>query len=192
VQLTGIARSVEQVDLRWTPALPADGCNVSIWRDGSTIATLCGAISSFVDLSVLPSSRYRYRVVTTLASDGPAISNEVVLTTPALPETVDVGPPSPPTDVEGTGDAVEVRLAWQAASDDTDISAYEVRRNGILIAEVDSATLSYVDLPLEVGSEAIYSVTAFDVLGQGSRPAVITVTGPAASEAVPANGEAAR
>jgi hypothetical protein len=52
VQLRGIAVSVQEVDLRWTPAVASDGCNVSVWRDGATIAVLCGAVDSFVDASV--------------------------------------------------------------------------------------------------------------------------------------------
>ena len=142
-QLQAIGRSVQDVDLRWTPAT-ADGCGTTIWRDATPLATLCGPASTFIDTAVEPGTRYRYQVVTA-TSAGPALSNEVTLTTPSLPEGPDVTPPSRATDLQALASDAGVLLSWQSASDDTDISAYEVRRDGLAIALVDAATLEYLD-----------------------------------------------
>ena len=125
-QLQAIARSVQDVDLRWTPA-PTDGCGTAIWRDGASLATLCGSASTFIDTGVEPGTRYRYQVVTAAPGAGPALSNEVTLTTPSLPEGLDVTPPSRATDLQALASEAGVLLSWQSASDDTDVSAYEVR-----------------------------------------------------------------
>lgn len=173
-QLQAIARSVQDVDLRWTPA-PADGCGTAIWRDGAPLATLCGSASTFIDTGVEPGTRYRYQVVTAAPGAGPALSNEVTLTTPSLPEAPDVTPPSRATDLQALASEAGVLLSWQSASDDTDVSAYEVRRDGRAIALVDAATLEYLDAPRPPGSQVTYSVTAFDVLGQASQPTLVIV-----------------
>lgn len=175
IHVQAIAISVQEVDLRWTPTGPAEGCATTVWRDGAALAVLCGAGGEFLDTSVLPGTRYRYQVVSAPVGAGPSLSNEVTLTTPSLPDGVDVNPPSPPTDLQGLAGDAGVSLSWQSASDDTDISAYEVRRDGVLIAFVDAATLDYLETPLPAGSEATYSVTALDVLGQASRPTVVVV-----------------
>ena len=172
-QLQAIGRSVQDVDLRWTPAT-ADGCGTTIWRDATPLATLCGPASTFIDTAVEPGTRYRYQVVTA-TSAGPALSNEVTLTTPSLPEGPDVTPPSRATDLQALASDAGVLLSWQSASDDTDISAYEVRRDGLAIALVDAATLEYLDAPRPPGSQVTYSVTAFDVLGQASQPTLVIV-----------------
>ena len=172
-QLQAIGRSVQDVDLRWTPAT-ADGCGTTIWRDATPLATLCGPASTFIDTAVEPGTRYRYQVVTA-TSAGPALSNEVTLTTPSLPEGPDVTPPSRATDLQALASDAGVLLSWQSASDDTDISAYEVRRDGLAIALVDAATLKYLDAPRPPGSQVTYSVTAFDVLGQASQPTLVIV-----------------
>jgi hypothetical protein len=173
-QLQAIGRSVQDVDLRWTPAT-AGGCGTTIWRDGAPLATLCGSASTFIDTAVEPGTRYRYQVVTATSGAGPAVSNEVTLTTPSLPEGLDVTPPSRATDLQALASDAGVLLSWQSASDDTDVSAYEVRRDGLAIALVDAATLEFLDAPRPPGSQVTYSVTAFDVLGQASQPTLVIV-----------------
>ena len=125
-QLQAIGRSVQDVDLRWTPA-PADGCGTTIWRDGAPLATLCGSASTFIDTAVEPGTRYRYQVVTAAPGAGPAVSNEVTLTTPSLPEGPDVTPPSRAADLQALASDAGVLLSWQSASDDTDVSAVQGR-----------------------------------------------------------------
>jgi hypothetical protein len=180
LQLPAIAKTVQEVDLRWSPSASMAGCATTIWRDGTSLAVLCAPAGTFVDTTVTPGTRYRYQVISGAGGAGPAISNEVTVTTPSLPDGPDLGPPSEPPDLQAVATDAGVVVDWQNASDDTEVSAYEIRRDGLLIALVDAATLQYVDTPTPPGPQVTYSVTAVDVLGQVSRPAVVVVDLPSA------------
>jgi fibronectin type 3 domain-containing protein len=178
--LTAIAVSVREVDLAWSTA--ADGVySYTIRRNDLLLATLYGAVQSYIDTSVRPTSTYTYTIVALYASwaESPP-SAPAVVRTPALPDTPDTSPASPPTDLNAVLRDEAVFLDWQDAIDDTDISAYQVRRNGLLLATVNSGTLSYSDTTVLSATTYLYSVEALDVMGQHSQPSnLVTITTPA-------------
>jgi len=180
LDLTAIAISVHKVDLAWSPAANSV-YSYTIRRNDLLLATLYGNVQSYTDASVRPSSTYTYTVVALYPSweESPP-SPQAVVRTPALPDTPDTTPPSPPTDLNAVivGDAVF--LDWQNAADDTDISAYQVRRDGLLLVTVNSGTLSYSDTTVLSTTTYLYSVEALDVMGQHSQPSnLVTIETPA-------------
>jgi fibronectin type 3 domain-containing protein len=175
--LTALAVSVGEVDLAWSPT--ADNIySYTIRRNDLLLATVYGDVQTYSDTSVRPSSTYTYTVValyTTRAESPP--SPPVVLKTPALPDTPDTSPPSPPSDLNAVIIGDDVFLDWQDAADDTDITVYQVRRDGLLLATVNSGTLSYSDTTVLSATTYLYSVEALDVMGQHSPPSnLATIT----------------
>jgi hypothetical protein len=164
--------SVQEVDLSWSAvSMDASTIKYSIRRNDQRIAVVSGRSLIFVDTDIQPSTTYTY-TVRTIDQTGQASgsSNVAVVQTPALPDTIDITPPSPPTSLTATADPGSVVLDWYDASDDSDITAYIVRRNGLIIARLNQATLAYTDTSVQPSTAYTYTVEAVDVMGQHSVP----------------------
>jgi hypothetical protein len=174
--LTAIAISVREVDLAWSAT--SDVFSYTIQRDGALLATLYSDVGSYVDTDVQPSAVYTYTVAALYTDrvESPP-SQPVVLHVPALPETPDTTSPSPPTALAAVARDGAVALDWQDATDDSDITVYQIRRDGLLLATVNSGTLSYIDTTALPMTTYIYTVEALDVMGQHSRLSnLVTIT----------------
>jgi fibronectin type 3 domain-containing protein len=80
--------------------------------------------------------------------------------------------------VASTG--LEVKLSWDAATDDTAVSGYEVYRNGEPLTTTSSGT-SYMDRTVDPGTSYYYQVRARDAAGNVSHfTDLATITTPAA------------
>jgi len=88
--------------------------------------------------------------------------------------------------------ASNIRLAWQAATDNVAVSAYKVYRDSLFLASTGTA-LNYSDTALAAGTSHSYSVSACDAAGNCSTAsaAVVAVTPASFSDSqaptVPAN-----
>jgi hypothetical protein len=69
-----------------------------------------------------------------------------------------------------------ISLAWNASTDNVGVTAYQVKRNGTLIATPNSVTLSYADSGLTPGTAYNYTVLAVDAAGNISTAAALTVS----------------
>ena len=76
----------------------------------------------------------------------------------------DVTAPSTPTGLTATGDVAAMTLSWQAASDNTGVTGYEVMRDDRVLATVTGTT---AELP-PAGAESKYFVRAVDAAGNKS------------------------
>ncbi|MFN8567377.1 MAG: hypothetical protein U0Z44_07630 [Kouleothrix sp.] len=61
-------------------------------------------------------------------------------------------------------------LDWYPSNDDSDITAYLVRRDGLVVAVLGAGTLNHTDAGAAPGATYVYSVEALDVVGQHSPP----------------------
>ena len=70
--------------------------------------------------------------------------------------------------------STKVALSWTAASDNVGVSAYDIYRNGVLLATVPPGALGYTDATAVAGSAYTYRVDARDLAGNttGSSVAV--------------------
>jgi len=167
--LDAFAVSAQQTELAWAPASSGDGVQrYSIHRNGAWLATVGSRTPAFIDLDVQASQTYTYTVRAIGTTDDSSLaSNIAVVQVPALPETLDISPPSAPAALTATAVPGGVLLDWYDAADDSDLTAYLIRRNGLEIKIVRSGVLSYLD-PSAPPEGAIYTVEAIDVVGHHS------------------------
>ena len=177
--LSVVALGIQQVYLAWTVPATATGITeYRITRNGEPLITLDSGQLSYLDTEVNPSTDYVYVVEAVQgAGGGPARSKPIQIRTPAQPETPDTTSPSTPeiTDAEA-GDG-RVVLAWDASTDDSDISGYIVQRDGRQLAIVNSGTQIYFDYDVQPQTTYQYTVEAVDVVGhhsQTSQPVSVT------------------
>lgn len=93
-------------------------------------------------------------------------------------------PTTPPNLRAVSTGAGRIELAWDASTDNSGRVAYEVQRDGAVLASVLQAT-SYVDFPGQPGKEYTYTVQAMDITPNYSDPATLKVTTAAESSPVP-------
>ena len=142
---------------------------------------------TYTDTELEPSTSYVYQVQAEGATGPGAHQTAAVhIKTPALPENPDTTPPTAPEDLTGTASPGRVDLEWGEALDDTDVSAYVIRRNEHVLAIVDSGTWTYADTEVKAGRQYVYTVETVDVVGHHSQP-----TDPFAVTAVDEMGGAA-
>lgn len=93
-----------------------------------------------------------------------------------FPAGSDTEPPSAPalsaTLAPGSG---RVDLAWTAASDNSGVDHYEVRRDGVAIATTPAALRTFSDGDLTGRQTATYTVAAFDAAGNSTASSPATV-----------------
>jgi chitodextrinase len=148
----------------------------TVYRNGTTLATVAGSVLSYTDATVSPATIYSYTVdAFDAAGNHSAQSQPASVTTPAQTDTT---PPSTPTGLNVTaGPAGEVDLAWSASTDDVGVTGYTVYRNGTSIGTVNGSTLSYADKTVASVTTYTYTVDAYDAAGNHSpqsSPASIT------------------
>jgi calcineurin-like phosphoesterase family protein len=79
------------------------------------------------------------------------------------------GAPTSPGSPTATYDGTKATLSWSASTDDIGVNAYEVARDGAVIATLPWYTTSYADPAAPKGTTVQYTVTALD--GNGLRSA---------------------
>ena len=91
--------------------------------------------------------------------------------------TGDVTAPSVPAGLTATASSTSVALAWNASTDDTGVTGYDVHRDGVLLARATGT--SYTDTAVTAGTTYSYTVRARDGAGNVSDPsAAATATVP--------------
>jgi chitodextrinase len=137
----------------------------NVHRGGVLIATL-GAVTSFQDTGLNPSTSYTYRVrARDAAGNISTASSPASATTQPLPDTT---PPSVPTGLSATAvSSTQVNLAWTAATDNVGVSGYHVFRNGIQIATLGAVT-TFQNTGLAASTSYSYTVRAYDAAGNVS------------------------
>jgi hypothetical protein len=142
--LNATASRIGEVALSWRPATDDIGVTgYEIYRDGTLLAAV-GAVTSFTDTTVSPSTPYEYSV---RAKD--AEGNASPLSSPASVTTLgpDTTPPSAPANLSAVAVSSDrVDLSWQASTDDVGVTGYRIYRDGALIDTIDGGTPRYSDL----------------------------------------------
>jgi chitodextrinase len=181
---TGLSANVTsptQVDLSWNPSTDNIGvAGYTVYRDGTSIATVDGSTLIYSDTSVLSGITYSYTVD---AFDGGG--NHSAASDPAVVTTPDVLPPSVPGGLTANASSpTQVDLGWSASTDNVAVTGYTIYRDGTAIATVSGSTLSYSDTTASPLTTYQYSLDAFDGAGNhsaASDPATATTPDVAAS-----------
>lgn len=176
LQVRALVISVGQIDVRWSAVLDENVTGYVVLRNGTTLATVNAAAQSYIDGDVKPSTTYTYTLATIAPGNIRSLpSAPAVVKTPAPPETTDLMPPSPPDSLTATPQDGGILLDWYDATDDTDITAYRIRRDGLVLASVNGATLSFFDFRVRPSTTYSYTVEALDVVGHHSAPSNLAV-----------------
>jgi RTX calcium-binding nonapeptide repeat (4 copies)/Calcineurin-like phosphoesterase/Purple acid Phosphatase, N-terminal domain len=164
-----------RVALTWTASKDDVGITgYRIYRDGALLATLSGTGTGYMDTPVAPGTAYRYRVAALDAAGHQSdMSAPALVTTPGPP---DVTPPSVPLRLTAkASSSSEVLLTWGASTDDVGVAGYEVSRDGTVLGPLELTT-GYDDESVVSSTTYTYRVRAIDAAGNGSAPAMVTVT----------------
>ena len=165
-QLNASSVSSTQVDLTWTAGTDNVGVtNYEIYRDATLLTTL-GAVTSYTDSSVSPSTTYAYQLkAVDAAGNHSGFSNSSSATTPAP---TDGENPTDPADLAATAvSPVRIDLTWTASVDNVGVSNYEIYRGGSLLTTIGNVT-SFSDLTVHPGTTYDYQVKAKDAAGNRS------------------------
>ena len=173
--LVANAAGATQVDLSWSAS--ADNVAVTgytVYRDGSSIATVSGSTLSYSDTTVVSATTYQYSVD---AFD--AAGNHSAASSPASATTPD-NPPTVPTGLTANAaGSTQVDLSWIASTDNVAVAGYTIYRDGTALTTVPDTSLSYSDTGVLPGITYSYAVDAFDGAGNHSATsAPVTVTTP--------------
>jgi chitodextrinase len=95
--------------------------------------------------------------------------------------------PSTPTGLAGSGISTsQIRLTWNASSDNVGVAGYRVYRDGNTTTPVGTtASTTFTDSGLATGSNHSYVVVAYDAAGNVSGPATTSASTQAADTAAP-------
>jgi len=176
--LQALAPVGNRVDLQWGASTDANGISAyDIYRDGSKIDSVAGSTLTYSDNSVNPNTHYSYLVKARDPSNNTSdASNTADVTTPSI----DTQDPTAPGNLQASAPSSgRVDLTWDAATDNVNVTAYDVYRNGagIPIASVAGDQLSYSDLSVSAATQYSYTVRARDAAGNqsvDSNTAVVT------------------
>jgi hypothetical protein len=163
-QPTGLSSRINNtqlVELRWNAAADDTGVRgYTIYRDDILLTTVEPDNLSYVDTTVAASTTYRYTIDAFDAnSNHSPRSPAVTISTPKA----DIAPPSAPANLSASVvSATRVDLAWTAATDDSGVAGYTIRRNGQVLVTLEGDATAYSDESTLPGSIYRYSILAFD------------------------------
>jgi len=160
--LGAVSVSISQINLSWSAA--TDNIKVTgykVFRDGVVIGQTTA--TTYSDKGLLPATLYRYSV-----SAYDAAGNQSA----QLPWV-------------SLSTLYQIRLKWNASTDNVGVAGYRIFRNDILIGI--SPTTSYLDAGLLPGTVQVYRVSAFDAAGNESQrsEALSVVVGLASDPEIP-------
>ena len=156
--------------INWTPTTDNVGVAAyNIYRDN----TLVGTVNSpqvFADLTLSAASTYNYRIQAFDASGNLSpMSEPLTVTTLSYP---DKTPPSSPSQLQATpASDIQMRLSWNASTDNVGVLGYEIYRGTSLsdIAPYSSSPVnSFVDVYGVPQGTYFYQVDAYDAAGNHS------------------------
>ncbi len=111
--------------------------------------------------------------------------------TSRLGPVADTTAPSVPCGVTASAPSTfSVAVSWAASTDDVGVTSYDVLRDGLPVATVDGATVSYADDTVQASTTYTYSVLAADLAGNRSAAGLASpvTTNPSVSPPVFADG----
>ena len=169
------AASPTHINISWDQSV--DNKKVAgylLYRNNTRIASTDKLYYS--DEELKPLTTYSYSIISyDEAGNKSKPSTVVSIKTPEPPDTKAPGKPGEPEHVTITPEAVELR--WDAATDNTGVTGYNIYRNSVLVQTVSKTHCS--DTGLIPSSPYSYFITAFDKAGNESRPsATIRITTP--------------
>ena len=142
-----------------------------IRRDGRTVGSTAG--TSFTD-DELSSAGWHTYAVRALDRAGNASAWSDPLDVRFAPAGTDITSPGEPGSLAVSIDGNSATVTWDAASDDTGVTGYDVYANGVKVGTEGSATQHVFDVAC--GRDYTFGVVAFDAAGNRSDRAIVEAT----------------
>lgn len=164
----GGSTTVTSAQLAWEPS--TDNVAVEGYRillEGQIVATTDSL--SFAMTGLNPQTEYDFQVIAFDATGNSSLPATITLTT--LP---DQSAPTAPGGLAAVPQLSSVQLTWSASTDNVGVDFYRIRRDGDIIATIQS--LAYNDTGLEVDTPYSYEVTAVDAAGNVSAVALLNTS----------------
>ena len=174
-----------RVDVSWSASVDdASAIAYRIYRNGTWAGT--SSTTNWTNIAVGATTTYTYTV---RAID--AAGNLGDASPPAIVTTPETSPPTAPAGLtaQPATSPTRVELVWQPSTDNVGVAAYEVARDGVVLAT--AAGTSHTDAAVAAGTTYAYAVVAVDAAGNRSAAATASVTVPDAAPTPPnllANG----
>ncbi|GAA3708478.1 discoidin domain-containing protein [Streptomyces tremellae] len=154
-----------QIELAWKPSTDDTGVTgYDIYRNNQLVSSVAGDVTSYTESQ--PASATVTYVVRAKDAAGNVSGDSNSVTSAGA--SGDTQAPTAPGNLAYTEPAPgQVRLTWQASSDDKGVTGYDVYRNGQLLGSVAGSATSYTDA--DAGSGTVtYVVRAKDAAGNVS------------------------
>lgn len=162
------------VGLSWLPATDNVGVEAyNVYIDGALAVTTPATAAYFGDLT--PLTEYLFGVTAVDAEGNESLPTTLNVTT-GPDETPDVTPPTVPGNLAGSPSFSSVLLSWDASTDDTQVAGYFIWVDGLPYDTVSAATLSVLVTGLEPLTLYTFEVAAFDLAGNVSDLAELTIS----------------
>jgi hypothetical protein len=166
--------SFTNVQLSWLPATDNVGvASYNVYQDGALIANVPQTALFVQDLAPLTDFVFGVSAVD-------AEGNESLVTTRKVTsgdeQTPDVTPPTAPGNLAGTAASNSVLLTWNPSTDDRQVAGYVILVDGVLFDSVSASTLSIFIGGLDPLTPYTFEVYAFDLAGNNSPIAEITLS----------------
>lgn len=162
------------VELLWLPATDNVGVTAyNVYRDGALVATTSATAAYFANLPQL--TTFRFGVTAIDAAGNESLPTTLNVTT-GEEETPDVTPPTVPGNLSASPSFNSVLLSWEASTDDRQVAGYIIWVDGLLFDSVSAATLSILVTGLDPLTLYSFEVAAFDLAGNVSDFAEITIS----------------
>ena len=144
----------------------------NVYRGTTLVKTTGATVTSFEDSGLTSSTTYSYSVnAFDAGGNTSANSTAVSATTLAGGGGGDITAPSIPQNVSAAGDSPStVAMTWNASSDNTAVTGYNVYRGTVLVKTTGATATSFEDSGLTASTTYSYTVTAFDAAGNTSAP----------------------
>lgn len=162
------------VQLSWFPA--TDNVAVvayNVYQDGALVATTPDPKAGISGLT--PLTDYLFGVSAVDAAGNESLITTLTVTS-GVDQTPDVTPPSVPGNLAGTAASNSVLVTWDASTDDTQVAGYVILLDGVVYDTVSASTLSVFVGGLDPQTLYTFEVYAFDLAGNKSASAEITLS----------------
>jgi chitodextrinase len=165
------ATSTTTVQVAWGASTDNVGViGYRLRRDDAVIGNLPASATSFVDTDRTPGAEYTYGLQ---ARDTAGNWSDPVTSTVTMPTNQGGQPPTAPTAVAASAlGETSILLEWTGATDDTGISGYEIKRNGLPVTLVPGTATSWTDSGLALATTYTYTIRAIDLDANYSPPSV--------------------
>ena len=166
VQVGALAITTTEIELTWrAPTAPVTG--YTLHRDGLPLAILSADAESYSDTSAQPGTEHHY-TLTARNATGAIGAATFSARTPVLPDEPDSEPPAEPESLQAIPRGRAILLDWFEGNDNTDLTVYEIHRNGRRLIRLNSGALEWLDTTVTPGEVYTYTLEAIDTSGNHS------------------------